>query len=108
MCKKDATNLQNALLKRNWKSKKKNQLGEIHTPTIFDMLFSKIASIFNAVLILYSNFIKISKQNPEKAGKNAFSTKIAIFSVKIPKTKNCNNQKKSRQHKMQRKIYIQR
>ena len=73
--------------------RKKNSAGEPHTPKFFDMLFSKIASIFNAFLILYSNFIKISEQNPEKAGKNAFSTKIAIFSVKTPKTKNCNNQK---------------
>ena len=64
---KDATNLKNALNETG--KVKKNRAGELHTPTFFDMPFSKIASIFNAVLILYSNFIKISKQNPEKAGK---------------------------------------
>ena len=33
--------------------------GRAPTPTFLDMLFSKIAFIFNAVLILFSNFIEI-------------------------------------------------
>ena len=38
--------------------KKKKILGEPHTPTFLDMLFSKIAFISNAVLILSSKFIE--------------------------------------------------
>ena len=36
----------------------KKFLGEPHTPTFLDMLFSKIAFISNAVLILSSKFIE--------------------------------------------------
>ena len=38
--------------------KKKKFLGELHTPTFLDMLFSKLAFISNAVLILSSKFIE--------------------------------------------------
>ena len=41
--------------KWNWKRKKKS-VGEPHTPPFLDMLFSKIAFISNAVLILWMDF----------------------------------------------------
>ena len=54
--------------------RKKNSAGEPHTPKFFDMLFSKIASIFNAFLILYPNFIEIFEKICKILKKRIFVT----------------------------------